>query len=265
MSTTAAHRAALRQPISRRRELALQFAVLVGLAAMGVLLLLLGAWLHRGDAAVGQREAALQLRRTLQPGERVLARAQVTQRHWWDHFRITPGELVATDRRLIYVGAVPPALFRVSDDPPSFEEWSFPYDTSLAARVGRTREGARGVVVDTPEDVVRFGVRAGERDEAAAVIRAIEQRRRARVAEITRQQAIFDSIAALPPPPPQIHLVRPGETLYGIAAQYNVTPEVLKSMNGLTSDRIRIGQELVVRRFRRINGAVVEYYGAPQR
>ena len=26
-------------------------------------------------------------------------------------------------------------------------------------------------------------------------------------------------------------------------------------------DRIRIGQELVVRRFRRINGAVVPYYG----
>ncbi len=257
-------RAVLRQPISHRRELALQFAVLVGLAVMGALFLLLGAWLHRGDAAVGRREALLQLRRTLQPGERVLARAQVTQRHWWDHFRITPGELVATDRRLIYVGTVPPALFRPSDDPPAFEEWSFPYDTSLAAHVGRTREGMRGVVVDTPESVARFAVRAGQRDAAAAVIRAVEERRDARLAEVERQQAVFDSIAALPPPPPQVHRVRPGETLFGIAALYNVTPEVLKSMNGLTSDRIRIGQDLVVRRFRRINGAVVEYYGPPQ-
>jgi hypothetical protein len=258
------HRAALRQPISRRRELALQFAVLVGLGVMGALFLLVGAWLHRGDAAVGRREALLQLRRTLQPGEHVLARAQVTQRHWWDHFRTTPGELVATDRRLIYVGAVPPALFRPSDDPPSFEEWSFPYDTSPAAHLGRTREGTRGVVVDTPESVARFGVRAADRDGATAIVRAVEERRAARLAEVERQQAIFDSIAALPPPPPQVHKVRPGETLYGIASLYNVTPEVLKSMNSLTSDRIRIGQDLVVRRFRRINGAVVEYYGPPQ-
>jgi LysM repeat protein len=112
--------------------------------------------------------------------------------------------------------------------------------------------------------VTRFGVRGGDRDDAATIVRIVEQRRQARLAEIERQQAVFDSIVALPPPPPQTHRVRPGETLYGIAAQYNVTPEVLKSMNGLTSDRIRIGQELVVRRFRRINGAVVEYYGPPQ-
>ena len=57
--------------------------------------------------------------------------------------------------------------------------------------------------------------------------------------------------------------MRSGESLYGLAQSYNVTPEVLKAMNGLTSDRIRIGQEIVVRRYRRINGAVMEYYGPP--
>ena len=89
----------------------------------------------------------------------------------------------------------------------------------------------------------------------------VEGRRQAELADIRRQRAIFDSIAALPPPPPELHRVSPGESLYGIARQYNVTPEVLRAMNGLTSDRIRIGQTLVVRRYRRINGAVVEYYG----
>jgi hypothetical protein len=261
--STSAYRVALRQPISRRRELALQLGVLVGIAAMAGLLILLGAWLHRGDARQGRREALLQLERLLQPGERVVARAEVTQRHWWDHFRTTPGVVAATDRRLVYVGMVPPALFRASDDPPSFEEWSFPYDTSLAARMGRGVAGAgQGLVLRVPDDgTERLGVRAGQRAQAGAVVAAVESRRQERVAEIERQQAIFDSIAALPPPPPQVHRVRPGETLYGIAAAYNVTPEVLKAMNGLTADRIRIGQELVVRRFRRINGAVVEYYG----
>ena len=258
-----AQRAALRQPISTRRELALQLGVLVGIAAMGVLLLVAGTWLHRGDERRGRREALLQLARTLQADERVLARTEVTQRHWWDHFRTTPGVLAATDRRLLYVGTVPPALFRPGDDPPAFEEWGFPYDTTLTARLGAGVAGAvQGLVVHAPEARVwRFGVRGGERPRAEAVARAVQARQAERVAEARRQQATIDSIAALPPPPPQMHRVRPGETLYGIAAQYNVTPEVLQAMNRLTGPRIRIGQELVVRRFRRINGAVVEYYG----
>ena len=69
-------------------------------------------------------EALLQLERQLQPGEQVLARAEVVQRHWWDHFRTTPGVLAATDRRLVHVATVPPALFHVDDDPPSYDEWT---------------------------------------------------------------------------------------------------------------------------------------------
>jgi len=255
----------LRQPLSRRRELALQLGVLLGLAGVGALLVGVGTWMHRGDQDVGRREALLQLDRVLQPGEQVLARAEVVQRHWWDHFRTTPGVLAATDRRLVHVGAVPPALFRVSDDPPSFHEWSFAYDTSLAARSARGIAGAgQGIVVRTRDGSERFGVPAAARAGAQGVVRTVEARRQERLAELRRQAAIFDSIAALPPPPPVIHRVRPGETLYGIAAQYNVTPEVLKAMNGFAADRIRIGQQLVVRRYRRINGAVVEYYGPPE-
>lgn len=255
----------LRQPVSRRRAAALQLGVLLGLAGLGALLVLLGTWLHRGDVAVGRHEALLQLDRVLQPGEQVLARAEVVQRHWWDHFRTTPGVLAATDRRLVHVATVPPALFHVDDDPPSFDEWSFVYDTTLAARLTTGVAGAgQGIVVRTRDGDERFGVRVAEQEGAVGVARVVEARRRERLAEIRRQQAIFDSIVALPAPPPLVHQVRAGETLYGIAAQYNLTPEVLKLMNGLTADRIVIRQELVVRRYRRINGAVVEYFGPPQ-
>ena len=255
----------LRQPVSLRRAAALQFGVLLGLLALGALLVVVGTWRHRGDAAVGRREALLQLDRVLQPGEQVLARAEVVQRHWWDHFRTTPGVLAATDRRLVHVATVPPALFHADDDPPSFDQWSFVYDTTLAAGVAEGIAGAgQGLVVRTRDGSERFGVRAAERHGALGVVRVVEARRRERLAEIRRQQAVFDSIVALPPPPPLMHRVAPGQTLYGIAAQYNLTPEVLKAMNGLTADRIVIGQELVVRRYRRINGAVVEYFGPPQ-
>lgn len=265
MSSTAAHRALLRQPVSRRRELALQFAVLVGLAVLGGLLILTGTLLHRGDARWGRREAALQLGRTLLPGEQVLARVDVAQRHWYDHFRLTSGILAATDRRLLYVGTAPPALFRsVGEDPPTFLMRSFTYDTSLAAQVTRALPGtAPDVVVDAADTVLTFAVVGGELTMADSLVGLVQGRREARLAEIQRERAIFDSVAALPPPPPEVHRVRPGESLYGLARQYNVTPEVLRSMNGLTSDRIRIGQDIVVRRYRRINGAVVEYHGPP--
>lgn len=264
-SSTGTYRAVLRQPVSRRRELALQFAVLVGLAVIGGLVLVAGIVMHRGDAELGRRQAQLQLARRLQPGERVLAQVDVAQHHWYDHFRVTPGVLAATDRRLLYVATAPPALFRsVGDDPPTFLVRSFTYDTSLTAQAGRVLAGARpGVVVQSADSVFAFAVAGGERDEGLAVVRLVDERRAAQLADLQRRQAVLDSIAALPPPPPEAHRVRPGETLYSLARLYNVTPEVLQAMNGLSTDRIRIGQEIVVRRYRRINGAVIEYYGPP--
>jgi len=43
-----------------------------------------------------------------------------------------------------------------------------------------------------------------------------------------------------------VHEVRPSQTLYSIAKQYNVTVEQLKFLNNLTSDNLSIGQLLVV-------------------
>jgi len=40
--------------------------------------------------------------------------------------------------------------------------------------------------------------------------------------------------------------VRQGETLYGIARQYGLTPDVLMAVNGLQDERIYVGQVLVV-------------------
>jgi LysM repeat protein len=42
------------------------------------------------------------------------------------------------------------------------------------------------------------------------------------------------------------HTVRQGETMYKIATMYNTTPEVIKQLNGLTSDGVNIAQVLKV-------------------
>lgn len=46
----------------------------------------------------------------------------------------------------------------------------------------------------------------------------------------------------------EIHIVRAGETLYGIAGQYQADPAILQELNGLPSDgALAVGQTLVIR------------------
>ena len=46
----------------------------------------------------------------------------------------------------------------------------------------------------------------------------------------------------------EIHVVRPGDTLYGIAVRYQADPAVLQELNGLLPDSVlAVGQTLVIR------------------
>ncbi len=44
----------------------------------------------------------------------------------------------------------------------------------------------------------------------------------------------------------QVHIVQQGDTLYSIARTYGVSVEAIKQANGLTSDDIYIGQQLII-------------------
>ncbi|MET4105540.1 membrane-bound lytic murein transglycosylase D [Hymenobacter sp. UYP22] len=49
-------------------------------------------------------------------------------------------------------------------------------------------------------------------------------------------------------PPPQLHLVQPGDTLYNISRRYQgLTVEKLRELNNLESDEVKPGQKLIVR------------------
>ena len=50
------------------------------------------------------------------------------------------------------------------------------------------------------------------------------------------------------PATPQVYRVRQGDTLFSIARQFSTTITELKRLNGLSSDRIKIGDRLTVRR-----------------
>jgi LysM repeat protein len=71
------------------------------------------------------------------------------------------------------------------------------------------------------------------------------------VAQTQQAAAIKDAVALTVskkevPAPHKMHIVQPKEGLYSIAKKYQVTIQQLRQWNNLTTDNLRIGQELVV-------------------
>lgn len=227
--------------------------VLIGLSG-GTLLLIVGGVLALSTvlSPIGARRAARQagdaeLLAELDPGERVLARAYVSQRNWWDNFRESFGVLAATDRRLLFIG-VPPAPWvrEVAGGPPELRTRSFPYDLPFTADTRRLLAGTSlGVVVRTTFDDVPFLVPRGEREHARDIERVVERALVARTEALARDQA-----ARVAPPPPApvygAHVVRSGDAVTTLARRYRTTPDVIRQLNRLPNDRIRIGQRLRV-------------------
>ena len=55
-----------------------------------------------------------------------------------------------------------------------------------------------------------------------------------------------NSIQSLPLGGERTHTVQSGDTLYNISRRYGVTVDQLKQRNNLTSDMIRVGQQLII-------------------
>lgn len=227
--------------------------VLIGLSG-GTLLLIVGGVLGLATvlSPIGARRAAreaaeAELAAELDPGERVLARSYVSQRNWWDNFRESFGVLAATDRRLLFVGVPPAPWVRgAREGPPELRAQSFPYDAPFTADTRRLLLGmVPGVVVRTTAGDVPFLVPRGERQHARDIERVVERALVARTAAAER-----DQLARVAPPPPAAvygtHRVSPGEAVTTIARRYRTTPDVIRQLNRLPNDRIRIGQRLRV-------------------
>lgn len=235
-----------------RRRSSLQ-RVLIGLTS-GTALLVVGGVLGLATilTPLGARRAAReaadrQLSAELDLGERIVNRAYVSQRRWEDNFRESFGVLAATDRRLLYVGLPPaPWVRREVLGPPELRVQSVPYDVPFVAGAHRQLLGlARGVEVRTPGGTDAFLVPRGEADRVREIERVVERALQAR----TELQQRDLAARTLPPPPPPVygtHLVRPGEALSTIARRYGTSPDVIRQLNRLTADGIRIGQRLRV-------------------
>jgi len=214
--------------------------VVAGVLALATLLSPVGA---RGAA---RRLAEQELRAELDEGEHVLGQAYVSQRNWWDNFRESFGVIAATDHRLLFVGLPPASWLRRGDDdgPPEFRVQSLTYDAPFTAH-SHSFLIFRGVVIQTTSGDLTFLVPRGEASRVNEIERVVERAQIAQSQASQREQ--LGRIAPPPPPPVYItHVVHGGESVTSIARTYRTTPDVIRQLNRLSTDRIRIGQHLRV-------------------
>jgi hypothetical protein len=241
------------EPLRRRRAPRTRLRTfMIGLSGGTVLLLVLAVlavatiFSPIGARRAGRLAADQELRGELAPDERLIARGYVSQRNWIDNFRESFGVLVATDRRLLFVGAPPASLLRASEGPPELRVESVPYDATFTVDTARMFFGTTpAVVVRTPAGNLWFIVPRDEQEGARAVDETVDRVLLARAREREREMAA----TAAPQRAPDVyvtHVVRYGEALTTIARRYRTTPDVVRQLNNLSTDAIRAGQRLRV-------------------
>jgi hypothetical protein len=221
---------------------------------------------YRADPRDSRVFAERELRLTaMRPNERVVASVSVWQRPLIDYFRATRGIMVVTDApadssrpvggRILYLGLQPRDPLSPPDAPPTFDQREWPIDTLVSVTPTRTFFFvARALAVAAPrEPRLVVGIPAGAIGDADsvraaiakkyAVLRAVgwdrREAKRARERERLAQQ--FEGRRAW------YHTVKRGEALSSVAKLYGATPEQVREWNGITGDRIRVGQTLLVK------------------
>ena len=194
------------------------------------------------------RDAALnEISAMMLPGEHLVARAFASQRRWTDMWRESFGVVVATDRRLLYVGAPPTPLLRPREDGPlELLVESYPYYTAFTLEPRTLLWGRqRGLVLRTPDMAVDFLVDDEAWNEARRVAVASEAARGVATREL---EQVDQRVREVPRRAEEYvpYVVRRGETLTGLARRFRTSPDVLRQLNRLEQDELTVGQRLRV-------------------
>ncbi|MBC8087601.1 MAG: LysM peptidoglycan-binding domain-containing protein [Phycisphaerae bacterium] len=202
-----------------------------------------------GARRTARRAAEQELRTLLTPDERVVASTFASQRRWTDVWRESFGLVAATTRRVLYVGAPPTPLLRPREDGPmELLVESYPYEASFVIEPRDVFFGRlRGLALRTPLAQVDFVISSSEWTAALAVAQAAVTSQRHFTQEVETQEQFNRA----PPPEAEVYVpyvVRRGETLSGLARRLRTTPDVLRQLNQLRDDNIKVGQRIRVPR-----------------
>lgn len=235
------------RPRRRRRRL---LPIVGALAAFVIAVFVAGylLWQRHLDPVAARAILAQELSiYALEPGESVKASTFLYRRSPSSYFRSTHAVLAATDRRLLLLTLTPsdPLTREAESSLPTIRD--LPKDTTVQLDTGRVMFGlARGVTIRGDDVDEGWAVRDEHLPELRAVLEDVsgvqramredgEAIRLARLAAIERARQ------------PIWHVVSRGEALLSIANRYGTSPERLRELNRMTSDRIRIGDSLLVK------------------
>jgi LysM repeat protein len=180
-------------------------------------------------------------------GERVLYSVPVSRHVWWSP-KATPGMLAVTDRRLIFVGLVPSLLPPPAADgeAPATELSGFWLD-SIALRETRSAvTGTRSIALRAAGKNERFSILPRDRDAADRLVLGVthwQSAARDAAAKALDEQEEAAELARAP----VYHRVKHGDALASLATEYHVAVDSLRRWNHLSSNRIRVGDSVLVR------------------
>lgn len=181
-------------------------------------------------------------------GEHVEKYAKAFQRRPSDYYRASNGLLVATTDRVLFIGIAPTDKLENEDAPATILQYEFPNDTLLTMKQKRlyflTAHGVR--IAHGPGTMKEFASSPGDEASLDSLIDHVNKKLDHQRVEAIRERRIRAAVAKLIDEP-IYYTVRRGDAISSIAARFDTTPDILKKLNNLTSDRVKIGQQLLVK------------------
>jgi hypothetical protein len=224
---------------------------LLGIGALMVILLVFGYFffMRTVDAPKAWAAADREIQGgMLQFGERVQRKAKVYERRPTDYFRAASGVLYATNDRLIFIGIAPTDQLKSEDAPPLLVTEEYPNDTLLDIAHRRLfLLTAHGAVIKHPgRPPGLFGAKRGEEKALDELIDSVNGEHAAQRAAAASESRLRKAVAAMLKEP-LYYTVKRGDALTLIANKFGATGDQIKAWNNLPSDKVKIGQRLLVK------------------
>lgn len=222
---------------------------------IGTLVLIVGlfifgyaVFMRHNDAPTAWAAAEREINNgVLRFGEKVERKAKVFQRNPTDYYRGSNGILFGTTERLIFIGQTPADKLETADAPARIVVREIPNDTTLTLRRKRVYFlTSPGVVAYRGKQMERYAAYSGEGDALDALITHINIHHQTQRALAAREKRLREVVARIVREP-IYYTVKRGDALSIIAGKFEATPDNIRKWNNLAGDRVRIGDQLMVK------------------
>jgi hypothetical protein len=224
--------------------------LVIGIVVLAVAVVAFGylVFVRRADAPAAWTQAERELKGSvLQYGERVERIARVYLRQPTNYFRAANGLLVATQRRLLFVGIEPKDQLSSPDAPAAIITDEFVDDTLLHLDPGRVYAlTAHGVRVQRSGKSVVYAAKRGHNAELDSLVRYVNVGHARQRREAAREQHLREQVAEMLRQPLKYEVKR-GDALSTIATKFGATQDQIRQWNHMTSDKVRIKDTLIVK------------------